>query len=221
MKVYFLIAILLLFLEDQYFCKRPEVPPNDRGLSASGYVQLDTDELKQKQDLRRQYQAVEMALKHESERLRIKNLSDSGSDSGTETRIWVAFGLRYPRCLILKSIDKKKAKAVYITANGIRGGVATTPEGGFIHQNTLGAPKAGWDNLDKFLKDQGVSSPIQLSLDEQHLDDPDEESIVIEVKSGTQYSLVFFSRYTETADGRKAVAVCQRIEEEFKIRMGC
>ena len=69
--------------------------------------------------------------------------------------------------------------------------------------------------------DQGIDSPLKLSLDNEHVVDPDEESIVVEVKSGTLYSMVFFSLSPGNADGRKVVAVCRMVEREFNVIMGC
>jgi hypothetical protein len=203
-KTYFLFTTLLLLFGSQ-------------PLSCFAQGNISPDRQK---DLQRQYQVARKAIKHESERLRINDLSNVTLTDEVETRLWVAFGEAYPRCLILKK-SKTDNTAVYVKVTGVSGGVATTPEGGFIHQDKLGPPKTGWDALVNFITGQGVTSPIQLTLDSQHLTDPDEEFLVVEVKSGSVYSMVFFSLYTETADGRKALTVCHRVEEEFGVTMGC
>jgi hypothetical protein len=83
----------------------------------------------------------------------------------------------------------------------------------------LSAPSSGQDEFERFLKDQGIDSPIKLSLDDRETPGPDEETIVIEVKSGPIYSMVFFPSNTETEDGKKAWAVWEKIKREFNIGM--
>ena len=218
MKTCLVTAMLLLFLCDQFASRYGVHRRVKDEFTFPSWAQGNNQ--KRERDLQRQREAAESEIRHESERLRISNLRDVAISDGVETRIWVAFGHNYPRCVVLRTTDREN-KAVYIRASDVKGGLSTPIDGVFIHQTPLGAPKFGWNNLLNFLKEQGVYSPIQLSLDSQHLVDPDEEFIVLEVKSEGVYSMAFFSRYTEATDGRKALAVCHRIEEEFDVRMRC
>jgi hypothetical protein len=118
--------------------------------------------------------------------------------------------------------EKGRDKAVYITAKSTGVQAATGVKAQTLMTKTdLDPPKSGWDEFDRFLQVQGVDSPVKLTLDDKHIPDPDEEIIAVEVRSGAEYSMVFFSPHTESTDGRKVLAVCHRIEREFDILMGC
>lgn len=86
MKTYFLFTTLLLLFGSQ-------------PLSCFAQGNISPDRQK---DLQRQYQMARKAIKHESERLRINDLSNVTLTDEIETRLWIAFGEAYPRCLILK-----------------------------------------------------------------------------------------------------------------------
>ncbi len=62
---------------------------------------------------------------------------------------------------------------------------------------------------------------MKLSFDERYAPDPDEEAMAIEIKSNGKYELVFYTLSTRSEDGHKALEVCRRIEQEFKVKMGC
>lgn len=166
-----------------------------------------------------QVEAIEGALKRESLKLKIHDLRDAGSDAETEIRFWVGFGMAYPRCFIMKEL-KGKREAFYIAPKvigskaGARGEVP-------VAQLALESPKSGWDEFAKFIKEQGIASPMKLSLDYQHVPDPDEESIAIEVQSHRRYQMVFYALSTKNEDGQKALLVCRKIEQEFGITLGC
>lgn len=190
-------------------------------VSTAPQMQSHPEDLKRREDLQRQYEAMQNAIKRESLELGMENLREHVTDSETETetRIWVGFGLAYPRCFILKNLNGKQ-KAFYVIPKKIVSKAAMDIEVSMT-KTVLDAPQSGWYEFERFLKSQGIDSPIRLSLDDKHLPDPDEESIVVEVKSGTSYSMVFFSLYTENEDGRKLLEVCRNIEREFNIKLGC
>src|SRR2546427_8164698 len=50
--------------------------------------------------LQAQVEAIQGAIKRESLELKINNLKDAASNAETEIRIWVGFGMLYPRCFI-------------------------------------------------------------------------------------------------------------------------
>jgi hypothetical protein len=161
-------------------------------------------------------------IKRESLKSKINNLREEVlSDSETEIRIWIGFGLAYPRCFILR-YSNGHTKAFYLAPKP-NGAKAATDSSGevLISKAVLNAPASGWDEFNRFLKEQGIDAPLKLSLDESQLPDPDAESMVVEAKSGTRYSMVFFSLHADSEDGRKALEVCRRIEREFNVRLGC
>ncbi len=164
-----------------------------------------------------QAEAIQRAIKRESLNLKINNLRDEVSDAETEIRIWVGFGMLYPRGFIMK-VQHGRQEAFYVApkilGNKADGKVKMT-------KVSLESPKAGWNEFAEFVKKQGIDSPMKLSLDDQHVPDPDEESIVIEVRSHGTYQMVFYALSTENEDGKRALQVCRRIEQEFGIPLGC
>ena len=226
MKVAFLTVVICVFATLGYHWSRMPKTVNhsaspSANVSTSAETQLHSDGLKRRIDLQSLYKTVQEAIKRESAKLRITNLSDSVLTSGTETRIWVGFGLTSARCFILQN-TRGKREAFYI-APGIVGSEAARTAKGKVFRNkiVLDSPQSGWDEFEKFLKEQGIDSPIRLSLDNQFRPAPDGELIVVEVGAGTAYGMVFFSVFTESDDGQKVLRVCRRIEKEFTIGMGC
>ena len=172
-------------------------------------------------DLQGEYKSVLDALRRESAKLRMTSLVDSPARAETEMRILVGFGLIFPRCFIV--IEKNgEHRASFMTAKMIGTKAAMDEKGDLIPSKIpLAAPTSGWDQFDKFLKTQGVESPLKLSLDQKLEPDPDEELITIETRSGSEYSMVYFSPNTKSADGRRAWQACERIEREFGVQIGC
>jgi len=178
-------------------------------------------QVKAGEDSFRQYETIQKAIVRESSKLKIGKLKDMVSSPETETRVWVGFGLAYPRCVILRNLNGKQ-DALYIAPRIIGGNAALDVRGKVIRAKVpLPPPKSGWAEFGRFLKSKGIESPLRLSPDKGHVPDPDQESIVVEQKSQGSYNMVFFPLYTESKDGEKALAVCRRIEQEFHIRMGC
>ncbi|HEY6120155.1 MAG TPA: hypothetical protein VIV66_09365 [Pyrinomonadaceae bacterium] len=135
----------------------------------------------------------------------------------SETRIWVGFDGAETPCFIV-SIDGTQKSATLITARFDRrdGKVTVTP-----NRTELTAPRTGWSNFETYLKVQGITNPLKFSLDNSHIVDPDEGSIVIETKVDSSYSMVFFPLGTDTEDGKRALQICSRVEQEFGISMRC
>jgi len=175
------------------------------------------DDVKRKRIVQDQAEAIQRAIKRESLNLKINNLRDDVSDAEPEIRIWVGFGLLYPRGFIMKVQDGRQ-EAFYVSPKIL----GSKPDGKVkMTKVSLGSPKSGWNEFAEFIKKQGIDSPMKLSLDYQHVPDPDEESIIIEAKSHGTYEMVFYALSTKSEDGQKALQVCRKIEQEFGIRMGC
>jgi hypothetical protein len=170
-------------------------------------------------DMNTETRIVQRGLKRESLKLNLKTLNESDSDD--EFRLWVGFGLMTPTCFTLKRV-RGAEKAMYYATKSKR----TSETSGMRYQvikiaNVLSSPKSGWKNLDVFLRNKGVDSPIKLTSDIDYPGDEDGETIVIEVKSRGVYNMVFFPTGTKSPDGLKALEICHKIETEFNIRMGC
>jgi len=163
------------------------------------------------------YRLFRRAVKTESQKLALKDLNES--DSRDEVRLWVGFGLITPRCFILKREGGSDSATYYSTEPDP---AATAPaRKTSLVTLTLKAPKSGWNDFEAFLRAKGVDSIINLIADVDYSADPDSEAIVIEVKSHAGYNMVFFPANTKSPDGRKAIEVCHKIENEFDVRMGC
>src|SRR5713226_7348715 len=72
-----------------------------------------SDDVKRKKILQGQVEAIQGAIKRESLKLKIDNLRDDVSDAETEIRIWVGFGVLYPRCFIMRE-QHGRQEAFYI-----------------------------------------------------------------------------------------------------------
>jgi hypothetical protein len=196
------------------------VDPQSNGATqpASPSAPIQND-VKVRKALEAQVEVMEGAIKRESLKLKIKNLRDYVPDAETEVRIWVGFGMLYPRCFMMKEFGERR-EAFYIARKTISG--KTGVHGGFrMTKLSLESPKSGWNAFAEFIKKQGIDFPMELSLDTQYLPDPDEESIAIEAKSEGNYEMVFYTLSTKSEDGHKALQVCRKIEHEFGITMGC
>ena len=214
-------SIILSFLCGSFWITNNATPEINFHPLVLRAEQQENESLKKEGHLGSQLDDMQREIKRESAKLRIQSLKEDSANPRPETRIWVGFGLFYPRCLILKGAAGKRT-AVYLGTNEGAGPAAKGAKSrDLITHTVLDVPISGWDKVDRFLIDQGIESLLKLSLDNEHVPDPDEEIIVVEVKSGTLYSMVFFSPSPGNADGRKVVAVCRMVEREFNVIMGC
>lgn len=187
---------------------RPPHPPDSSAGSRSNELQAE-------------YNDILVMLKQESTNFGIPNLRDVTSGSQTETRMWVGFGLAIPICFILNNRSGENT-ASYVGPEIVDNHAVLDTEGKvLITKTTLPAPKSGWDDFERFLKSRGVDKTLRLSPAKEPTTNPDVSYIVIEVKSGDSYSMVFYSLTKESGDRPKALEACQRVEQEFGIRMGC
>ena len=166
-----------------------------------------SNEMKKQQD---RSDAMRAALKREGSKLNLEDLAELkfGPDQN-EMRVWVGLGVLVPRCFVLKS------------GNDLRQASYLTIQDSAVKTQVLDPPRSGWPTFDQLLRHHKVTLPIELKPDDQHVADPDEEIIAIELKSGEWYDLLYYSLGTESEDGKSVVTLCQAIENEFAIRMGC
>lgn len=162
-------------------------------------------------------EATRRALNREAKWSGLGNLEElSLTTLSSETRIWVGFDGAETPCFVVRSDGTRKSAAL-ISARFMRNGKVTVSP----VRTELSGPKSGWISFETYLRDQGVTNPLKFSPDNMHIVDPDEGSIVIETKSDSAYSMVFFPLGTETEDGKRALQICRKVEQEFGISMRC
>jgi hypothetical protein len=184
-------------------------------------VKLGSNDMKRTSNLQRRYEEMLSAIEGEALKAGINNLIEKGlTDSETEIRIWVGFGVAYPRAFDLE-YSATRARASHIAPRRTTDNLADNGSAVSLSITPLDDPVSGWDELSRFLKKQGIDDPFQLSLDENQVVDPDGESIVVELKRGRKYNMVFYSLDTNSPDGERAVQVCRRLEREFSVSMTC
>lgn len=221
MKFPSLTFTLIVFASFSSQCSQTSERAGGRSASNSASNLQSASVVKDDDELNRRYQVMETEIKRVSEMVAVENLKDSIHDKH-EIRVWVGFGRTYPRCLILRFVQEKP-QATYLTLTAVRRRIGIGERMKRVVTKTpLGIPKSGWEEFEKFLKSQGLDSPIRLSQESsQYTPSPDGQSIAIEVKSGAAYSMVFFHLDNKAEDAQKALNVCRRIEQEFTIEMYC
>lgn len=209
--------VLVLFTGLGYQCapvaNEPRSTANSGSPSPTQPRNDDQDKLKNR------YQMFLQLLDRESAKLKMASLRTRASDDATEIRLWVGFGLLFPRCVVIRRLQDRR-EAIFVGPSVIGDRAAMDRSGNVIPaKKDLGVPKSGWPDLDQFLKQNGIDSTIALAPDVQSIAVPDGESIVIEAKSKDEYSMTSFSVYSTSEDARKALEVCRHIEGEFELTM--
>jgi len=151
----------------------------------------------------------------------IPNLKDfSLPDDQTEIRLWKAFGLAYPRCFVLK-IENGNPAASFVSPK-IVGNKGVFRKGNPVYINApLNAPHSGWETLLGYFKQNGIESSIKLSVDKRYMPYPDAEALVLEMKTGSRHTMAYYIDSTVTPDGKKAFAICEKVQNEFDIQLAC
>jgi hypothetical protein len=167
------------------------------------------------------YEQMLPELARLSKQVGIPNLKTARlSDSQTEIRLWKAFGLMFPRCFVLR-IDHGNATASFLSLK-IVDNKRVLYKGKPVYNNVnLDTPHSGWSNVLAYLNQNGIDSSIKLVLDKHEELYNDAESLILEMKSGSRYTLVHYVDTTRSSDGKKAFAVCERIQKEFDVHLAC
>ena len=167
------------------------------------------------------YEQMLPELARLSKQASISNLKTVNlSDAQTELRLWKAFGLAYPRCFTLK-IDNASPSASFASPK-IVGNKAVFTKGNPVYVNTpLNAPHSGWPTFLAFLKANGIDTSINLALDKHYEPYPDAEALILEMKTGSHHTVAHYIDSTVSTDGKKAFAVCEKIQNEFDIQLAC
>lgn len=169
-------------------------------------------------ELRRRHRAMENEIESASRKLGVENLKEVSATN--EIRVWVGFGVTYPRLFISQLSGERRAS--YLTLTTPQNGIANDRVQETTMKVPLGSPKSGWDEFEQFLKGQGIISPSRLTQESsKYLRSPDVQVIAIEDKSGDDYGMVFFHLDNKSDSAQRALAVCRRIEQDFEIDMYC
>ena len=167
------------------------------------------------------YEKMAPELARLSQQAGIPNLKSLNlSDSQTELRLWKAFGLAYPSCFSLK-IYNGGPTASFVSLKVVQN-KAVINKGNPVYVNiSLNAPHSGWPNFLEYLKQKGIDSSINLVLDKEYHPYPDAEALILEMKTGAHHTMAHYIDSTVTDDGKKAFAVCERIQKDFDIQLAC
>ena len=167
------------------------------------------------------YEQMIPELARLSKQAGLTNLRDLGvKDSQTEFRLWKGFGLAYPRCFVLR-IENDNASASFVSPKVVAD-KAVVNNGHPVYANTpLKAPRSGWSNLLTYLKQNGIDSSINLTLDKRYHPYPDAEALILEMKTGSRHTMAHYIDSTVSNDGKKAFAICEKIQLEFDIQLAC
>ncbi len=169
---------------------------------------------------------VENWIKTTSKEFYLQNLKGGKlSSDEAEIRIWSEQTQgTILNCLVLyKKTENWQANLYSIRVIGELGEYEKTPQGkNLVNKKTLSVPKSGWRNVINYLTQKGVKIPLTYSWDMQNtLVVEDEGSITLELKQGVNYDLVSYGELTESLDGKSVVNVCNYLENEFQIKIGC
>lgn len=167
------------------------------------------------------YEQMLPELARLSKQVGIQNLKTAKlSDSQTEFRLWKAFGLAYPRCFVVK-IDNGNATAFSLSLK-IVGKKAVFYKGKPVYKNiTLNAPHSGWSNVLAYFNQNGIDSSIKLVLDKREELYNDAEFLILEMKTGPRHIAVHYVDTTVSDNGKRAFAICERMQKEFDVQLGC
>ena len=142
------------------------------------------------------------------------------ADSQTELRVWKAFGIVYPHCFILR-IESGNATASFASPKVVAN-KAVFNNGNPVYVNRpLNAPHSGWSSFLTYLRQNGIDLSISLSLDPRYEPYPDAQAVILEMKTGSHHTLAHYIDSTVSDDGKKALAICEKIQHEFDIQLGC
>jgi hypothetical protein len=167
------------------------------------------------------YQQMLPELARVSKEAGMTNLKDTKlSNEQTELRLWRGFGLAIPVCFMLR-IDHGNPAASF-TAPKVVENRAVFHDGRPVYVKTpLDAPHSGWANLLAYLKRNGIDDSINLAPDKRYEPYPDATALIWEMKNGSRHMMAFYIDATVSDDGKKAYAICETIENEFNIQLGC
>lgn len=153
------------------------------------------------------------AIKRASSKIKIPSLNKAKfEENEAELRIWIIidiFGIYWVESFILHK-ENEQIKASYM--------VGSNEAGRFrFKKHNLNEPKNGWQNLNNFLKSNGIDFDLNLIPERESIGAPDEDDILIEARSKEKYKMYWYPRSTKNADGKKVQQLCSKLVEEFNL----
>ena len=218
MKILYLIALLSVITALFNQCSSKSVESQNQGIdkitlhnensvefSSFGIKPEDNQQMEAKN-------SIQNLIDSNAALSKLPNLKDKELlDGETEVRILVGGGLGYPRWFILNNQNGVR-KGFNVKSVSVKGKVS-------MEKIELNSPRNGWEGFENYLAQQGIKYPLQLSLDKDKKPYFDGEIVVVEVKSGNNYDVIYYSDMTDSEDGRKVIDVCRMIKEELNISL--
>lgn len=146
-----------------------------------------------------------------SDQYGLTNLKDASlGEDESEVRIWVGFGLFAPRCFSFGKI-KDKFEANFVSLKAVSGKTV-------VNKMSLLPVGKDWKIFDEYLNKHPIFEG-NLTADKEHIADPDEEIIFVEIKQGKTYTFFHYSISTTSKDGILVVGLGEAAEKEFGISL--
>lgn len=173
-------------------------------------------------ELAAKMKTISRAIAELSEDLNLQNLKGKKlTENETEIRIWAELGYEYLNCFILNK-NNETWNAYYISSEIGYNLVENQQDEAKVKKQSLLSPISGWKKFNDYLFLQGLHVPLQYSLDKKQFPPNfDEGLIVLEIKEGADYDMVFYREFTKTKDGQAILNICKTVEHEFVVALGC
>lgn len=145
-----------------------------------------------------------------------------------ELRLWGDLGLAVERVFILErsannnwAAQMATSQQNYVEKTSDDGSYRITKTDVTVKNYNDLKPKSGWNVVSEYLESNGIYPPLNYSFDLP--DDPsmDEGFFILEVKADEKHDFVGYGWFTESADGKKFKEICEFVEDEFDVNMGC
>lgn len=183
----------------------------------SNYAKEDNKmNLRRSQNKSEKIEIAKKTLKRNSKSFALKNLRDKTiAPSNMEIRIW-SDQETLLHCLII-SKNGNVWKASFLSGEFIEDKLTLLKK---RSQDNL-SPKSGWNNISMLI-DKNIGFPFPYEIDDSDaVLEPDEGTIVLEVKKGENYGLVFYRKFSESVDGKTIIELCKLLQDEFNLDLGC
>ena len=165
-------------------------------------------------------ETIEEILKKDSKTFGIENLKEKRNSSDFEIRIW-SDEVTFLHCLLVSNRDGKW-KASMLT-----GDMVLNRRTGYLYLKKTKSlknlsPKSGWKDVSDMFSSKGIRFPFSYKIDDvNEPSGPDEGLVKLELRSERQYGLVFYQKFSDSDDAKKAIELCRWLQDEFSIDLGC
>lgn len=218
------ISFLVIFL---LHCSLTEDNRNNDDSVTSAQInnsQVENLNKTDKQSLSERIKSIERAISKTSRDFDLRNLKDiTLSKDDVEIRIWAELRYEIVNCLVLqKAKEKWNASLISVNVTDYGEYEKTKQNKISVNKRILPKPKSGWKNLNSFLIEKKIKLPLEYSLDlKTTMPVLEEGTVTLEIKEGDNYAVVNYKEFTDSFDGKSVVGVCNHLENEFKVKIGC